>query len=265
MPINFYCLDEHVDQDKIPKEHHLKQLAMRLKSLSLQKNTKPLCLFITGTDTNVGKTYCSVKLLKALNLEGLNTVGLKPVASGALLNPASDILENEDALNLQKAASISLPYAEINPIIFEPAIAPHIAAALKGETLSAQDLFEATQKIIQKFYPSTSESPETFLPNIILIEGAGGWNVPLQNPNNPTETMADYVELLAKHVDLKIILVIGMKLGCLNHAILTLKAIQDLPSVRNQTADLIGVIANSLEEKMPYFSENCATIEKFLV
>ena len=193
-------------------------------------------IFITGTDTSIGKTYVAIQLLKECNTEGLNTIGIKPVASDARFCHGK--LMNDDALALQQAASIKLDYDLINPFVFEPAIAPHIAANLENRQLSVELLTQATQPALN--YPA----------DIHLVEGCGGWLCPL----NDTETMADYV--VANNFD--VILVVGMRLGCLNHALLTYQAI------KQSGARLIGWIANCIDAKMLHRDKNIQTLENLI-
>jgi dethiobiotin synthetase len=161
--------------------------------------------FITGTDTNVGKTYVTVTLLRLFNQLGYSTLGIKPIASGgcSLINSQ---LVNEDAKALRDASSIKLDYHVINPIRFDQAIAPSIAAIYSNEELSLNRLTAKIKPILS--YPV----------NVKLIEGAGGWYVPL----NHNELYAGFV----KQEKLPVILVVGMRLGCINHAILTCRALQ---------------------------------------
>jgi len=158
--------------------------------------------FITGTDTGVGKTVVTLGLMQALQARGNTVVAMKPVASGCAPLPAG--LRNDDALRLQQQASIELDYAQINPYAFAPAIAPHIAAGQAGVRI---DIEYITNK-----YNELSCGPDC-----VLVEGAGGWQVPL----NEDETLAD----LALQLGLGVILVVGIRLGCLNHALLTPAAI----------------------------------------
>lgn len=162
-----------------------------------------LKFFITGTDTEVGKTYISVGLLKAFNRMKYSTIGLKPIASGCFRQ--DNQLYNEDALLLQQSSSLYLNYHEINPFAFEAPIAPNIAALKNGIDLNVRNV---SAKIQQAF---------NIPADIQIIEGVGGWNVPL----NEHETMAEIV----KHFNLAVILVIPIRLGCINHAILTQRAI----------------------------------------
>ncbi len=189
--------------------------------------------FITGTDTGVGKTYVSCQLLQKFKAEGKRTIALKPLASGCEHTAAG--LRNEDALLLQTAASVPLPYETINPYAFEPPIAPHLAAALASTTLRAQDLAAACAEAFS--HPA----------DVYLIEGAGGWQVPL----NDQETWPDFV----KQIEAEVILVVGMRLGCINHALLTVESIQ------HSGCHLAGWIANPLPPEMPFLKENLAYLK----
>lgn len=193
--------------------------------------------FITGTDTDVGKTWVACRLLQRAARAGKHTLGLKPVAAGAVLS--SDGLRNDDALLLQHASSVQLPYANTNPFCFEPAIAPHLAAQQANTTLTAHAVAAAVQN-------SIAHSAA----NYVLIEGAGGWRVPI----NDTESLADVARLLGAPV----ILVVGMRLGCLNHALLTAEAI------RADGLALAGWVANDLGEAMPWLEDNIAALEQRL-
>lgn len=175
-------------------------------------------IFITGTDTHIGKTYISVGLLKLFTQWGYTTLGLKPLATGGIRQ--NSFLYNADALALQQASSVKLAYYRLNPFCFEPPIAPHIAAASLKKTLSVELLKRKTEYGL--YYPV----------DVCLVEGIGGWYVPLNN----LETMADYVI----SCDLSVILVVGIRLGCLNHALLTYQAIQSKKTM------LLGWIANCL-------------------
>lgn len=188
--------------------------------------------FITGTDTGVGKTFFSCRWLAALKRQGCKTIALKPVASGCVTTPKG--LQNEDALLLQAAASVALPYVEVNPFAFEPAIAPHIAATLQGVTMHAEGIAKSIAPALKK--------PADYY----VIEGAGGLLMPL----NATETWIDFV----REIEAEIILIVGMRLGCLNHAILTYEAIQQ------SGCTLAGWLANPIDPAMPYLAENIATL-----
>lgn len=174
------------------------------------------CYFVTGTDTGVGKTLVSAALLEAAKARGMRTLAIKPVASGCDMTP--DGLRNEDALILQAAMTESLPYEQVNPVALAPAIAPHVAAAEAGRSLSAQRLVGFCRGL------------QTRPADLMLIEGAGGWRVPL----NERETYAAVPRALGTPV----ILVVALRLGCINHALLTAEAI------RADGLTLAGWVAN---------------------
>ncbi len=193
-------------------------------------------IFVTGTDTDAGKTYVSTGILNAFNKHHKSTLGIKPIASGC--EKHDGILYNADALALQKASSIKLPYHHINPYAFEPAIAPHIAAQQIQCDLTVAKLIEETKVALQHSA------------DICIIEGAGGWYVPL----NDKETMADYVKALG----LGVILVVGIRLGSINHAILTHKAIE------NDGIPVKGWIANCVIPERKEHNEIILTLKKWL-
>lgn len=183
-------------------------------------------IFITGTDTEIGKTFISAALIRRLSSEGTQVAGLKPIASGA--EPVQGVMKNDDALQLQNASNMSLGYKQVNPFCFEPAIAPHIAADLAGVLLNVELL---TEKV---------EIPENA--DLIVVEGAGGWLTPL----NHHETFADWVE----QGRYEVILVVGMKLGCLNHAMLSVRDIE------SRGLKLAGWVANFAQGKMDMAEDN---------
>ena len=160
--------------------------------------------FITGTDTGVGKTSIAVALLQAAQKIGLSTAAVKPVAAGCEMT--ANGLRNDDALLLQQACTTALNYAVINPFALAPAIAPHFAAAREGLQLDAKELAGHCQGVLD------------LKAGFSVVEGAGGWRVPL----NSHETFAD----LAKLLGVPVILVVDIKLGCLNHALLSAEAIR---------------------------------------
>ena len=192
--------------------------------------------FIAGTDTEIGKTTIACGLLAAANEQGLRTLALKPVAAGA--ETIDGELRNDDALALMDAASVKLSYQQVNPVLFEPPIAPHIAAQQAGKRLTVSQL--------AGFCRGSLMTPSDFA----VVEGAGGWRVPLSG----RETLAG----LAVELQLPVILVVGMKLGCLNHALLTAEAIQ-----RDGLA-LAGWVANTVAPDMSCFDENIATLTQSL-
>ncbi|MDX5298861.1 MAG: dethiobiotin synthase [Gammaproteobacteria bacterium] len=159
--------------------------------------------FVAGTDTGVGKTTVTAALLEAGRARGLRTLAMKPVASGCDETPEG--LRNEDALILQAAMTESLSYAQINPFALAPAIAPHVAAERAGVNLNAQRIIGFCRGLLM--HPG----------DLLLIEGAGGWRVPL----NARESLS----AVPKALGLPVILVVGLRLGCINHALLTAEAI----------------------------------------
>jgi dethiobiotin synthetase len=192
--------------------------------------------FITGTDTDVGKTTIAAGLLYAARLAGLSTAAGKPVASGCELTPKG--LRNADALALLAESSLPLRYEEVNPVAFEPAIAPHLAAREAGVALTVQSLLKPMRHILSKGADFT------------LIEGAGGWRVPLADQDNLSD--------LAMALDLPVILVVGVRLGCINHALLTAQAIAQ------DGLQLAGWVANIIEPKTSRLEENLATLAERL-
>jgi len=193
--------------------------------------------FVTGTDTGVGKTHASVALLQALAAQGRTTLGLKPVAAGC--DATTDGLRNEDALALQAAATVKLPYAQVNPVALAEAIAPHIAAAHEKRRIGVTQLAGLVRGALMQGRA-----------DVTLIEGAGGWRVPL----NERETLAD----LARELDVPVILVVGVRLGCISHALLTAEAI------RRDGRVLAGWVANAIDATMPAREENIATLRAAL-
>ena len=188
--------------------------------------------FVTGTDTEVGKTFVAASLLNLARSRGLRCAGVKPVAAGCEWRGGE--LVNDDALALMAASGAGLEYATVNPVALEPAIAPHIAAAQAGMTLSAGALAERCRRVLDADY------------DFVIVEGAGGWFVPL----NESETLAD----LCAEVGLAVILVVGMKLGCINHALLTAAAVADAG------LQLAGWVANTPFREMSCLDENIAAL-----
>ena len=183
--------------------------------------------FIAGTDTDVGKTLVAAGLLVAAKHYDLTTAALKPLAAGCQKTDAG--LRNADALLLQSVITQPLMYEQINPIALESAIAPHIAAQQERRVLSADRIAGFCRGSLNQA-------------DLTLVEGAGGWRVPL----NPQETLADVVKILR----LPVILVVGVRLGCINHALLTIEAI------RNDGLQLAGWVANCIDAHMPVMQEN---------
>ncbi len=187
--------------------------------------------FITGTDTDAGKTVIAAALLHKARTHGLTTLGLKPVAAGGYLEGNEFV--NEDAWWLKRLSSIGPDYADVNPVALQQAIAPHIAAEQEGVQLDSAKLAGHCRE-----QAATAE--------FCVIEGAGGWLVPLDDD----QTMAD----LAAAIGAPVILVTGMRLGCINHTLLTVAAIQ-ASGLR-----LAGWVANQIDPDMPVLAENIATL-----
>ncbi len=194
-------------------------------------------IFITGTDTDIGKTYVSCLVLKALNQQGYKTFAIKPIASGCDEDHQGR-LRNQDALQLQAAASIKKNYEIVNPIAFKEPIAPHLAAQKAGLRLEHKMV---KQTILDSLQPQA---------DINLIEGVGGWAVPL----NESELLADVIQDL----NIPVILVVGIKLGCLNHAILTYQ------NILARNVPILGWIANRVSEETLLIDENIATLKEWI-
>ena len=191
------------------------------------------CLFVTGTDTDAGKTVSAVALLQGLSERGFRCLASKPIAAGAETTEFG--LRNNDALLLQQAAAAQQPYEQVNPFCFAPAIAPHIAAELIAEPLQARQV----QAVLTELQQQSADW--------LVVEGAGGWLLPL----NAHETLADVIQAL----QLPVLLVVGLKLGCLNHALLSVADIQ------RRGLPLQGWIGNQLApEPMPYQAQNISLL-----
>lgn len=189
--------------------------------------------FITGTDTGVGKTLVSRVLLEALKRDGHIAVGMKPVASGC--HATKDGWRSDDARELMAASSVPVDYADVNPYALGSACAPHIAAREMGIEIQLGKILESLRRLQQK-------SPW------VVVEGVGGWMVPL----GERLTMAD----VACATRLSAILVVGLRLGCLNHALLTAEAI------RLANVPLAGWVANQIDPAMTHVPENIAALER---
>jgi len=193
--------------------------------------------FITGTDTNIGKTYFSTILLNQFKKQGLETLGIKLISSGA--EETKRLLVNQDAILLQTNSTVKVPYHITNPFCFKLPIAPNIAAKKVNCKLNSEVLLNHYHSVIRNY-----------LADVFIFEGAGGWDVPI----NYNQTLGDVIA----QTDLKVIIVVGIKLGCLNHAILTYK------SIANSKVKIKGWIANCLDPNMIYIKENINTLQKLL-
>lgn len=188
-------------------------------------------VFITGTDTGIGKTHASAALIHALRDQGLRVAGMKPIASGCEDGVA------EDAQLLAAASGLELPARWVNPIRFDPPIAPHIAAAQAGRPIRLAPCLRAWQKLAERA-------------DVVVVEGVGGWYVPL----GPRLMLAE----LPKRLQLPVILVVGLRLGCINHALLSTAAI------RADGCRLIGWIGNQIDPEMAVRSENISALKQRL-
>ena len=192
--------------------------------------------FVTGTDTGVGKTWVSCRLLERAKEAGLRCYGLKPVAAGC--EDTADGPRNEDALALMAASSVELPYEQVNPVALKAAVAPHIAAQQDGKTVTLS-------RLVGYVRGALNANPA----DLVLIEGAGGWRVPL----NDHEMLSG----LARELNVPVIQVVSMKLGCINHALLTAEAI------KNDGLRYAGTMANCIGS-MDVQQENLLTLRQHL-
>lgn len=194
--------------------------------------------FVVGTDTNVGKTYVACALIQHFIKSGLKTIGMKPIASGCELSQNGlwqGELVNADVQALAYAGNINAPLNLINPYRFAPAVAPHIAAEQVGISMNLEMIMQAYRQLAE-------------MAEVVIVEGAGGFLVPI----NAHETLAD----LALELNIPLVLVVGMQLGCINHALLTVEAIK----ARGLT--LAGWVANQVDSEMPMLTENLTSLQQ---
>lgn len=192
--------------------------------------------FVTGTDTDVGKTVCTKALLQAANKQNKSTLAYKPISAGCALTEKG--LRNEDALILQQNSSIQVAYDAVNPIAFKQAIAPHIAASENKCSINLTTIDQGLAFLQQQ------------QSQLLLVEGAGGWHLPINNKQLFSEWVIEK--------QLPIIVVVGLKLGCLNHALLTTQSIQQSGLI------IAGWIANHLQQDMPYVAQNIDTLKNHI-
>jgi dethiobiotin synthetase len=195
--------------------------------------SKPAGFFITGTDTEIGKTLVAGALIQKFREQGIDALGFKPVAAGTYQDHQGNIL-NEDIETLRIAANLEPDKNITSPYVFEMPIAPHLAAEKLGKRLDLDTMLDAYKKV----------GSQT---NCIIVEGAGGFLIPL----NETENLSDLVQQLK----LPVIMVVGMRLGCINHALLTYEAIL------SRQIKIAGWVANSLSSEMPFLQENIKTLQ----
>lgn len=215
-------------------------MVCRPSTLYLELNNLAMAqsYFVMGTDTNVGKTYVARALITHFATAGFSVVGMKPVASGCELASQGGWqgeLVNDDVTTLSKASNISASLDLINPYRFSPAIAPHIAAE--------QSSVDIDLAVITKSYHALRA-----IADVVIVEGAGGFFVPI----NTQQTLAD----LAVILNIPLVLVVGMRLGCINHALLTVAAI------KSHGLTLAGWVANQIDPEMENFAENVASLQQ---
>ncbi|SCZ53318.1 dethiobiotin synthase [Thiohalomonas denitrificans] len=184
-------------------------------------------VFVTGTDTEIGKTWTSVGLIAAFQDRGETVVGMKPISAGCEITAGG--LRNDDAVHLQRAGSVPMAYERVNPYAFEPPVSPHVAAARAGVTIDLRRIVSAYRQLASEV-------------DRVVVEGAGGWHAPL----GAAITVAD----MARALELPVIMVVGLRLGCLNHALLTARAIEE------DGLELAGWVANELTPDMAAAAEN---------
>ncbi|AUT67097.1 MULTISPECIES: dethiobiotin synthase [Paraburkholderia] len=193
--------------------------------------TNALSLFVTGTDTEIGKTLVSAALLRGFAREGLRAAAMKPIAAGASL--VDGVLHNEDADQLDAAANVLLPPEIRTPFMLREPAAPHIAAALENVMLDMTRVVDAHNAALQ-------------MADVVVVEGVGGFRVPLTDAHDTAD--------LAFALNLPVVLVVGMRLGCISHALLTAEAIaaRGLP--------IAGWVANRVDPEMLFPDENIAAL-----
>lgn len=186
--------------------------------------------FITGTDTAVGKTLISCALLHGFAAQGKRVVGMKPVAAGC-----DDNDQHEDVLRLRAASNVPVSKGQINPYSFARAVAPHLAAQFVGVQINFA-------RIVESFSELTAQA------DVVIVEGVGGFLVPL----NAEQDGAD----LAQQLAIPVVLVVGMRLGCLNHALLTVAAIEA------RGLSMAGWVANVVDAEMEMLHENIVALQQ---
>jgi dethiobiotin synthetase len=191
--------------------------------------------FVTGTDTGVGKTRVAAGLIACMRGQGHRVAGMKPVASGCVATP--DGLRNEDALALIEASGLDLPYDWVNPYAFAPPIAPHIAAREAATPIRFAVIRDALTKLSKQV-------------DCVVVEGVGGWHVPL-GPDGDVAT-------LAVALDLPVVLVVGLRLGCLNHAALTAAAL------RASSVHVAGWVASAVDDAFERPDDNLRSLGELL-
>ena len=193
---------------------------------------KPLSCFITGTDTEVGKTLVSSALVHLQAQKGYKVAGMKPVAAGTVIKGSKQFNEDVDAL--MRASSVSIDQNLVCPYLFKTPVAPHIACEMEGQLINPDHILECFNQINN-------------LSEAVVVEGVGGFRVPLTNKFDTAD--------LAVKLNLPVIMVVGLRLGCINHALLTMEAIQ------SRRLNLIGWVANAVNPDMDKSEENLTALK----
>ena len=201
----------------------------------MNASTRSRGCFVTGTDTGVGKTLVSAALLHGFALGGCSSAGLKPVAAGMTAGDGTRV--HADVRALRAASALALTDAEVGPVQFEAACAPHIAAALEGRSIDRDTILRAAGALAARA-------------DVLVVEGVGGFCVPLGDASDTAD--------LAVALDLPVMLVVGVRLGCINHALLTAEAVQA------RGLRLAGWVGNRIEPDLPWAAENLATLREWL-
>ncbi|HYD33339.1 MAG TPA: dethiobiotin synthase [Methylophilaceae bacterium] len=191
--------------------------------------------FVTGTDTGVGKTLVTSALLYAYQARGMKTAGMKPVAAGCVEEGGQ--LLSEDVAMIMAAGNVTAQFEQHNPYAFAQPIAPHIAAQESGEIMRPRVILNAYNEL-------------TTLADVVIVEGVGGFRVPLSQQIDTAD--------LAQMLNVPIILVVGMRLGCINHTLLTVEAIQ------TRGLELAGWVANKIDPDMAAYEQNLQTLDQFI-
>ncbi|MGH8508819.1 MAG: dethiobiotin synthase [Gammaproteobacteria bacterium] len=192
-------------------------------------------LFVTGTDTGVGKTTVALGLIDGLKGAGLRVAGMKPIATGCVRT--GEGLKNADGLALLERSSVPMPYASVNPYAFEPPVAPHLAAAAVDTEISLGAVNDIYRQLLQQV-------------DYVVVEGIGGWRVPLRH--------GAFVSTLTRYLDLPVLLVVGVRLGGINHALLTVEAIE------RDEVKMLGWVANQVDEDYRYVEATVSSLERLI-
>jgi dethiobiotin synthetase len=199
--------------------------------------SSPLSLFVTGTDTEIGKTLVSCALLRGFAKAGLSAAAMKPIAAGAYFSAEDGMWHNEDADQLDAAAGALLPPEVRTPYLLKAPAAPHIVAEQEGRTLAIGPIVDCHREALRRA-------------DVVVVEGVGGFRVPIDHNHDTAH--------LAVALGLPVVLVVGMRLGCINHALLTAEAIV------SRGLRLAGWVANRVDPAMHFADENVDTIRAWL-